>query len=185
MRSWLFLFLTLVLAAPAGAGTMAGVTMPDSATVDDEILLLNGMALRKKMVFKVYVAGLYLPEKTTDADALLDSDTTRMIVMHWKRGVGTDKICGGWQDGLKKNTPDASADLKADFDTLCVWTVDSEEGQEFVLTYVPGKGTEIDVAGTIKGVIPGKEFADALFACFIGPDPGPGKKFKKKLMGVD
>jgi hypothetical protein len=52
------------------------------------------------------------------------------------------------------------------------------------LTYVPGTGTTIDIAGVSKGTIAGKEFADALLRCWIGPKPGPGEGFKKNLLGA-
>ena len=38
---------------------------------------------------------------------------------------------------------------------------------------------------TVKGVLEGKEFSDALFACWIGKDPGPGNGFKEDLLGID
>jgi len=38
------------------------------------------------------------------------------------------------------------------------------------------------VKGKVKGTIPGKEFARALFACWIGDKP-PGKGFKAGLLG--
>ena len=31
----------------------------------------------------------------------------------------------------------------------------------------------------------GKTFADALFACWIGPEPGPGEGFKEDLLGIE
>src|SRR5947209_15933138 len=46
--------------APGRAGTLAGVTLPDSVQAGSESLVLNGMGLRKKLFIKVYVAGLYL-----------------------------------------------------------------------------------------------------------------------------
>jgi hypothetical protein len=57
--------------------TLSGVTMPDTVTVNGTQLVLNGMALRKKMVFKVYVAGLYLPARNSDPDAILGADAAR------------------------------------------------------------------------------------------------------------
>ena len=59
--------LALFLALPAAAGTLAGVTLPDKADVDGKSLVLNGMGLRKKLVIKVYVGGLYLPQKEKSA----------------------------------------------------------------------------------------------------------------------
>jgi len=35
----------------------------------------------------------------------------------------------------------------------------------------------------VIGDIAGKGFADALWACWIGPHPGPGESFRDALMG--
>lgn len=171
-------------ALPADAGELKGVTLPDSVQAGDQDLQLNGMALRKAMGFvKVYVAGLYLPTKQTDAEKVLGADTARRMVMHWLRDVGEDSICEAWMEGLENNTESPSAELRADFDTLCEWTGDAKEETRYVFTYIPGEGTTVEVAGESKGTLEGKAFADALFASWIGPDPGPGQGFKKDLMG--
>jgi hypothetical protein len=46
-----------------------------------------------------------------------------------------------------------------------------KEGDQIVMTYLPGKGTAVSVKGTEKGVIEGKDFADALFAVWLGNNP--------------
>lgn len=183
MRKTKALLLSLLIAAPAAAGTLAGVTMHDRVPVGDEELALNGMALRKKAIFKVYVAGLYLEKKAADPAAVLSADGPRQMVMHWVRSVGKDKICEGWDEGLEANTPGASAELKKEFSTLCSYMQDAKTGDRFVFTYRPGQGTEVEVKGMAKGNIPGKAFADALLACWIGPEPGPGEAFRDDLMG--
>jgi hypothetical protein len=166
------------------AATYKGVTMEDSIVVDGQNLVLNGMALRKKFVFKVYVAGLYLPQKETSAEKILGADGMRRLVMHWLMGVGTDKINEAWYEGLKANTPNHSPGLKKQFDTLCSYMEELKDGDLIVYTYIPGKGTAVQVKGKEKGLIKGKEFADALFACWIGPKPGPGEGFKEDLLGL-
>jgi Chalcone isomerase-like len=175
--------LAVALAAPVAAGELAGVSMPDTATVGGKQLVLNGMAIRKKFFIKVYVAGLYLAEKSTSADAVFAADAPRRGVMHFVYGVGKGKICDGWDEGLEANTPNASAELKGQFKTLCSYMDDVKDGEEVVFTYQPESGTEIEVKGQSKGTIAGKPFADALFACWIGPDPDPGQDFKKALLG--
>ena len=178
-------FALLVLAAIAGtafAGEMYDVTFPDTIDVEGQTLLLNGMGLRKKAFIKVYIAGLYLPEKTTDAAAILAADTPRRTVMHFKFGVSGERMCSAWEEGLEANTPGASAATAAKFGTLCSAMDDVGNGDTMVMTYVPGKGTQIEVKGVDKGTIEGKEFADALFACWIGPEP-PGAAFKEGLLG--
>jgi len=143
------------------------------------------MALRKKVIFKVYVAGLYLPARETDARKILSADSPRRTVMHFLRSVGPGKINGAWYDGLEANTPGYSQDLKKRFDTMAGYMDKVKSGDKLVFTYLPGTGTEVRVRETVKGVIPGKDFADALFACWIGEKPGPGEDFKEGLLGLD
>ncbi len=164
--------------------TVNGVTFTDTVTVAGNSLVLNGVALRKKAIFKVYQAGLYLPARSSDADAILAADAPRRMVMQFLRDVGKDKMCEAWNEALENNTPDASAQLKADFTTLCGYMDDIKDKQQMVFTYLPGTGTEVSVAGAAKGTIEGKDFADALFKAWIGPKPGPGEGFKKNLLGM-
>lgn len=175
--------LVFTAAVPALAGELAGVTMSEKAKVGDQDLVLNGMALRSKAIFKVYVAGLYLPKKETSWQKVLSGDTPRELVMHWVRSVGKEKICDGWNESLEANVKSPSADLKADFETLCKAMEDAESGDRYVFTYVPGKGTTIEVKGKTKATIEGKAFADALYSSWIGEKPGPGEDFRADLMG--
>jgi Chalcone isomerase-like len=171
--------------APADTGlTVSGVTMPETIEVGGQSLTLNGMALRKKIVFKVYVAGLYVATKSSSADAILAADAPRRMIMQFVRDVDKKKICEAWDEGLEKNSPDATAELKQQFVELCGMMDDIKDGQAFTFTYEPGSGTTVDVASVNKGTVPGKPFADALLRCWIGPKPGPGDGFKKNLLGT-
>lgn len=173
----------LLMTAPVLAGTLQGVTLPDSKEVGGKTLMLTGLGLRKVSIVKVYVAGLWVAEKGQSGERILATDTPRHAEMHWLRGGGKDKICAGWYDGLTDNTPDASADLRAQFDTLCSYMQDAEKSDVFAFTYVPGTGTTVTINDDDKGTLEGRAFADALFATWIGPKPGPGAKFKKALLG--
>lgn len=175
--------LSLLLALPAGAGTVAGVTLPDKAEVKGQSLVLNGMALRKKFVIKVYVAGLYLPQKEKAANKILAGDTPYRMVMHFLYGVNKEQMCEAWNEGLEGNTPKASADVKKAFMNLCGWMEEIPEGNKLTMTYVPGEGTQIEVNGKMKGSLPGADVADAILATWIGPKPGPGEDFKKGVLG--
>jgi hypothetical protein len=168
---------------PDSGRTLNGVTLPEAIEVAGHRLVLNGMALRKKLVFKVYVAGLYLVQPDSTADAILAADEPRRIVLHFLRSVDKEKMCGAWNESLTNNTPGASRELEAKFKTLCEYMEDIDKGQQFIFTYLPDSGTAVEVKGTIKGTIEGKEFADALFKSWIGPRPGPGEDFKQKLLG--
>jgi hypothetical protein len=175
--------LTLLLAAPASAGTLAGVTLPDKAEAHGQSLVLNGMGLRTKLFIKVYVGGLYLPQKEKSAQKVLAADAPRQMVLSFIYNVSKDQMCDAWEEGLEANTPKAPADVKKNFTTLCGWMNGVGKGQKLVMTYVPGEGTHVEVAGKDKGTLPGKPTADAILSTWIGPDPGPGEDFKKAVLG--
>ena len=162
---------------------IAGVTVPATVDAGGQALVLNGAALRKKAVFKVYVAGLYLPAKNTDASAILAADGPRELRMEFVRDVGKDKMCEAWDESLKNNTPDADGQLQGEFKELCGWMQDLKKGDVMSFTYLPASGTTVAIAGQTKGSIAGKPFADALFKSWIGPKPGPGEGFKRDLLG--
>ncbi len=175
--------LGLALASAAFGASVAGVDLADSAQLGEAKLVLQGGALRSKLMFKVYVAALYLPAKSSDGAKILAADEPRRMEMHFLRSVGSDKVCEGWQEGLAANTPNASAELKQQFDQLCARVPDTAEGTLVALDYQPGHGTAISVGGKQVGTIAGKAFADAVLACWIGPQPGPGPEFKQALLG--
>lgn len=180
----LVLAASLSLAAlSAGAVTVAGVNIADTASVNGQNLVLNGAALRKKFVVKVYTAALYLPAKQNNAAAILAADTPRRMVMHFVYDVDKGKIAEAWEEGLTANTPKATAEVKTAFKQLSSWMEDMKEGQELVMTYVPGTGTQVTVNGKVKGTLAGKAVNDAILATWIGPKPGPGGDFKKALLG--
>jgi hypothetical protein len=183
MRTLATALLALFLALPTGAGTLAGVTLPDKAEVKGQSLTLNGMALRTKFFIKVYVAGLYLPQKEKGAAKVLSEDAPRRMVMHFLYSVNKDQMCDAWSEGLEQNTPKAAPEVKKAFTALCSWMEPIPKGNELVLTYVPGEGTTVEVSGKTKGSLPGKATADAILATWIGPDPAPGADFKRGVLG--
>jgi len=183
MRRFILAAALTVAAINADAATVAGVKIADQASVNNQNLVLNGAGLRKKLMFKVYTGALYLPAKSSNATTILATDSPRRMVMHFLMDVDKEKIAEAWTDGLKDNTPNASPEVKTAFSTLSSWMQDMKEGQEIVMTYVPGIGTTVTVAGQNKGTLGGKAVADAILNTWIGPKPGPGGDFKKSILG--
>jgi hypothetical protein len=166
----------------ASAGSLAGVTVPDSVQVDGDRLVLNGMGLREKFFIDVYVAALYLPRAERSEQSIFAADEKRQVVMHFVYDVTGEQMCEAWADSLEANRPNANAALKKDFDTLCSYMESVEEGDTMTFTYVPGEGTTVSVRGEEKGTLGDKAFADAMFASWIGQHPATGK-LKKGMLG--
>ncbi len=175
--------LAFAFALPLLAATVADVKLEDTVAVNGQNLVFNGAGLRKKFFIKVYVGGLYLPAKNNNAAGILAADAPRRQVMHFLYSVSKDQMCEAWSEGLEDNTPNASAEVKGSFKTLCSLMEAIPKGNRLVLTYVPGTGTTVEVNGKMKGTLPGKATADAILATWLGPKPGPGEDFKNAVLG--
>jgi len=172
----------LVLSTPAFARDLAGVTMPDTATVGDKTLKLNGMGLRKKVFFKVYVAGLYVETPSKDATAIIAADAARLVTMKYLRDVGKGKITEAFQEGFENNAKELAAKQKANIDKMITAVPDLKDGDTMSFSYLPGKGTTLTHNGKDLLTVEGKEFADAVFLLWLGPKP-PSEDLKKGLLG--
>ncbi len=188
MRKWVLVLLAVaVLGLAAVAAELEGVSLPNTVSVGGATLHLNGMGARiKKVAFihvKVYVAGLYVAEKSTDPAKLVAADAPKQLVMHFLyKEVGKDKLLEGWNEGFTKNSGDKAAALKPRIDKFNGFWSDMKTGDRAVLTYVPGAGTKVEIKGQEMGVIEGKDFADALFSIWLGQSP-PNEELKNGLLG--
>lgn len=175
------LALALLLAAPAHAGSLAGVTMPDRATVGGQAVVLNGMGLREKYFFDIYVGGLYLPARTTAASEAIQPDVAKRIVLHFiYEQVTAAQLVEAFEEGLAWQ-PGAAA-VRPQFDRLAAMMEDVRAGDEISFDYAPGAGTRVVVNGVDKGTIAGADFMRAFVAVFVGEQP-PTAKLKRGLLG--
>ncbi len=98
------------------AGTVAGVNLPDTTTVGDKALVLNGLGLRSEFMVKVYVAGLYLEHKSTDAGSISKADAPKKIVMQFLHDASQKQMTDAFDQSFKDNAPDAETTIKTDTD---------------------------------------------------------------------
>ncbi len=172
----------VLVSLPSSARELSGVTMPDTMSVGDKTLKLNGMGVRKKLFIKVYVGGLYLEAPSKDAAAILAADAPRAIRMHYTYNVGKDKITDAFREGFENNAKALAASQKANIDKMIAAVPDLKDGQTMSFIYVPGKGTTLSHEGKDLFSAEGKEFADAVFSLWLGPKP-PSEDLKKGLLG--
>ncbi|HZQ60476.1 MAG TPA: chalcone isomerase family protein [Casimicrobiaceae bacterium] len=171
-------------AASALAMQVAGVTLDDKASVGGKELVLNGAGLRTRAIFKVYVAGLYLPAKTADAQAALAA-SARRIELHLLRNLSADQLLDALDDGLKENNSEAElAAIKPQVTQLASIMrafKQVKEGDVVGLEYVDGT-TRVLLGSEARGTIAGEPFNRALMKVWLGEHPVQSD-LKKALLG--
>ena len=116
------------LSVPLLAATLADVTLPDTMTVGNQTLVLNGMGLRTKMFMKIYVGGLYVEKKTGDANAVIQVDATKRVVLQFIYGeVTRDQMVESFSDGFKGNAPGTIKSQVDQFLNCLLYTSDAAD----------------------------------------------------------
>jgi hypothetical protein len=69
------------------AKELKGLKFEDTVTIGKSILKLNGLGVRRYMIFDVYVGGLYLEKPSSDPNEIVASSSTKHIVLKFKRWV--------------------------------------------------------------------------------------------------
>jgi len=171
---------SLFVASPASAQmTKAGKSFAATQSVGGETLVLNGVGVRKAtfLKVKVYAAGLYLPEKSSDAKAILNADQKWRIVMKLVRDADAESLREGFIEAFKKN---GNAGLKKSITKLNTFISDMKKGDVVTITYEPGKGTKVshkNGGGRVKGKVLGK----AMLQIWLGNPPN--KSLKTGMLG--
>jgi Chalcone isomerase-like len=183
----------LVVGLALGAGVAAqpvereGVKLEPTAQVGGAPLQLNGAGVRTRAIFKVYVAGLYVPAKSTSAATLLSQKGPRRMQLTMLRNLDADSFAGALNDGLKNNHTEAQlAAFKPQIDALnaAVKAVDEvKKGDVVSIEFAPDTGTRILLNGQPKGpAMPGEDFYAAVLRIWLGDKPADAD-LKKGLLG--
>lgn len=169
----------------AGALEVAGIQLDETIRLDSgPRLVLNGAGIRKKVFFNIYVGALYLEEKSTDADNILNSGKSNRVLMHFiYDGVSKKKITDGWNSGFEKNlSPETLATLRPRINEFNAMFTDTRAGDRIFLDYVPDKGTLVTINDTQKGIVAGSDFNRALLGIWLGEKPVTSS-LKNALLG--
>ncbi len=164
------------------AASLAGVTLPDTQQVGNTKLVLNGLGLRTEFMVKVYVAGLYLEQKSSDPGAIIKADAPNRIVMQFLHGASKSQMTNAFKESFNDNTPDAMKTMQSDIDRLFGALDAVKPGDQMIFTYVPGTGTTFAINGQDKLTISGSAFNPVILSVWLGPKP-PTASVKKGMLG--
>ena len=178
---------TLACAGAAAAGELEGVRLDDRVTVAGQPLELNGIGLRSQLVFKVYVAGLYLPQKTQSADAALEPKRAKRMALVMLRDISGERFAQSIREGIAENASEAElAAMQPQVDALLAIIRrigEAKKGMVIELDHSPDPGTTIRVDGVQQGAaIEGEVLFRSLLRIWIGERPIQ-QDLKKALLG--
>jgi hypothetical protein len=184
LRRLILAGLVLAPCCVADAATLDGVTMPSARVADGTNLRLNGIGLRTYSVFgvRIYVAGLYLEQPSSDSDSILRSPEKKLLDIRFLRDGDAAHARRAWQDGFDGNCRPPECSLNPQDVARFLASVPAiHRGDETVLLFTDA-GALVTFNGRPLGEIADRHFAETLLATFIGPAP-PTPQLKQALLG--
>jgi hypothetical protein len=190
MKKHLLAALTLSAAAiclPVQAAVLEGQSFDDIVKIGNQELKLNGLGLRGVLFIKAYVAGLYVPEKSTVGQQIVRQPGPKRIQMRMLREITAPDIKKALVDGMQKNVSEsqwaAMQERVAQFSRTIESIGVAKPGDTITLDYVPERGLLLAVNDVAKGnAISGADFYNAVLEIFVGDNPVDGR-LKKGMLG--
>jgi len=175
----------LALTFTAQALEVKGIKIEETVQVGSSTLVLNGAGLRTKMMFKVYAGALYLAQKQTDANSVINDHGNKRIAMHFLRDVSSEQLLDGMNEGFADNNTQAEmasidAQMKL-FQKMMVSAKEVKEG-DVILLDCTSAGTQVSLNGRLLGKIDGELFNQALLRVWLGGH-AVDTNLKKALLG--
>ena len=182
-----FIFATILfsLTLSANALELKGVKIDETAQVSGKALVLNGAGVRTKMVFKVYVAALYLTQKQSDANAVISDTGNKRVSMHFLRELDAETLLKGMNEGFTDNNN--AAEMSAiepqmkQFRDMMTSAKEVKKGDMIVLDFTSA-GTQVNINGKTLGTVEGEAFNQALLRVWLGAKPVDAS-LKKAMLG--
>ncbi len=191
LRTQVAVLLLAAFCFGARGETIEGVDYPSSAEVSGQKLILNGVGLRKVekfgLPFKVYVAALYMKEKNTSPEAILENKDPKILKMNFLRRVGKSDIADAFNKGLVANCGADKAVCEESKKTLKQLTDKMPDllDKSTLEFKIEADKVEYDIKArsNISGTLSSAGFGARFLAIFIGPKP-PTEKLKEGLVGL-
>jgi hypothetical protein len=184
VRGSIFAAVFLISMSGARAAVLDGVSMPDTRVADGTQMRLNGIGLRTFSVvgIRIYVAGLYLEQRSGDPDAILQSKQRKLLDIRFLREVGAEDARQAWRDGFEQNCRAPCYLDRRDVERFLAAVPSMHEGDATTLLFT-SNSVHVTLNGQPIGDIVDPHFAKTMLATFIGPEP-PTPRLKRELLGV-
>ncbi|MGE5160252.1 MAG: chalcone isomerase family protein [Betaproteobacteria bacterium] len=184
---WMVLGLAVLAGAAGAQMVIQGARYESGITLGGQPLVLNGAGVRKRLVFDIYVGGLYVPKRAARTEDLVSQPGSKRVALRFLRDVEGELFVNSLHVGLKANHTEAElARWQKQIDTLTttIKTIAlARRGDTVYFDYTPQDGTRVSVNGVTRGpLIPGDDFYAAVLRVWIGETPADAG-LKKGMLG--
>ena len=180
------LMLLLCLSFTAQAVELEGVRLEDNVHLGSSNLVLNGVGVRSRFIFDIYVAALYLGAKKSSADEVLADAGEKRLALYLLRDISGENLLYAFKRGFENNhTYDELMVMKLamhNFELIFHKMGKLKEGDIILMDYQRDVGTQVKLNGVLRGTSPGAEFNTALLQIWLGGKPAQ-EALKLKLLG--
>ena len=164
--------------------TISASEIPQTIEFKGSNLTLNGQGTRVVFFMKVYEGSLYLENKNSDADEIINSNTSMALRIDvTSEMVTADAMKKALSEGLIKSTNNNTSHILDEIEQLSSSfnsAVASGDFYEFV--FIPEIGTHVLKNNELVELIPGFDFKKAFFGIFLSKNPIQ-KNLKKAMLG--
>jgi hypothetical protein len=184
-RCAFMMFMITTLIGPGSyAAQVDGIQVPETLQVLGKKLYLNGSGLRTYSILgiHIYAASLYLEHLSTDPNEVIHSTETKLLTVRFEHAVSAEEAQKAWRTGLANNCIAPCHLDPEDVATFLSQVPAMHTGDNFDLVFTPNGGT-VTVNGHEIGTISRRQFADAVLATFLGPDPASPTLKQELLKG--
>lgn len=184
MRITLLLAVFLLFTGASRAVEVEGVDVPESVKVDGDTLQLNGVGVRTKFFFDIYIGALYLPAKVTTYPEVLEIPGPKQVSMIFLYDeVAREKLTAAWDEGFENNLSNTEvAALQERIEKFNDMFVTAHEGDVYIFTFHADGTTSIVLNGRDIGRIAGDDFQKALLLVWLGERPAD-RGLKEGMLG--
>jgi hypothetical protein len=128
------------------------------------------------------VAALYLEHLDTDPEEIIRSPDTKLLTVRFERSVSAERARKAWRDGLENNCVAPCRLDPEDIERFLAMVPAMHAGDNYSVLFMRHTAI-VTVSGRQIGTVSQPQFADAMLATFLGPDPASPKLKRELLQG--
>lgn len=106
MRKALLIFIMITFCNNVYALNVSNVNIPETISLNNVQLKLNGHGIRKKWFIKVYIGSLYTIKKVSSYEEVLKNDSDKLIRLDFLHKIEKNKVIDSIKEAFKNITPD-------------------------------------------------------------------------------